>query len=348
MVPGCASSEGPAVSLMAEDEENHLPLSGLKIKYRINEGDWVPEIIVHDLPYVINGPAGKYEFELRKEGFPLRTLTVLVPQEGNCGIIQQELVLYAKRSTSCSTIPSVIVMEVISIPHNEDGLEIRLTPAGGFREPISCNNPNSCHFNIELNNSGDYVVEILGFQDHKDLMVIDDIVHYSYTNTTIEMSIGGNQFHTIVTEGISNIVLTIPYNYSDTGCYGVDFDKVSITREQLPPSAPNMFETMEKDPFTIGTIPSPSCPENLVGREYITMEYKVLLPAGTRTSDVQIQYFSEEGWKEATCYEIDGYTCNALYPNPFYGDQYQVRALIKDKELVGSNIALEDKCMLFD
>ena len=347
VVEGCEKSEGVAVSIMAEDSQNHLPLDGLRIRYRIAGGEWNPEVVVNELPYLISGPAGEYEIEVRKEGFPLRTATILVPQEPSCGIIKQDWILYADRP-SCPTIPPVIEIQVVANPPHEGGLEILLTPAQGFKDRIPCDNLDSCHFNIEFSQVGDYVVEFLGFQDHKELVIVDDRVHYSYTDVTITMNDGGSHHKTIISEGVNKIVITIPYDYGDSGCHEVVFSEMEIVENHVSHVEQNNFQTLEKEAFTIGTVPSASCPEGSMNRANFEVEYNVLLPAGTRISEVEIEYYSEQGWAEARCTENDGYTCHAVYPNPFYGDKYEVRALIEDKVLTGSSISLENKCIIFN
>ncbi len=347
VVPGCNDRVGSAVSIMAEDGFNHLPLDGLQIKHRVNGGNWIQKDEVNDLPYLIKGPAGKYDIEVRKAGFPLRTATIMVSQEPSCRIIQQEWVLYADRPL-CPTTPPVIDMEVIAESANGNGLDINLTPAGNFKDSIPCNNPSNCHFNIEVDKNGNYVVELSGFRDHRQMEIIDGVVHYSYTDVTIEMRIGNRQFKTIRSGGVSEITLTIPYEYGDSGCYEVALNDVQIAKQDVAPSDPAVVDTKENLAFDIEPYPSAKCPgasEN--DSATVEVEYEVLLPVDTKISDVKVEYWSGGDWNQAICDDSVGYTCRATYPNPFYDDRYQVRTIINDEVIVGSSVTLTNRCMIF-
>jgi hypothetical protein len=77
------------------------------------------------------------------------------------------------------------------------------------------------------------------------------------------------------------------------------------------------------------------------------MDYDVLLPTGTRTTDVRVEYWLDNGWHQASCNDDNGYQCTIMYPNPLYGGKYQVRTFIKDQEYMGTSVSLGDKCIVF-
>jgi hypothetical protein len=344
-VGNCESVKGSAVSISVVDDANNMTINGAEIRYRVNDGDWKTIEEADTNPTPISGPPGKYDLEVRKEGYTFQTAVVFVPQDESCSIMQQDVKISLRQPTICPQPPQVIILDVVK-PTILDGLSINVHIPPGMPTSRNCEQ-GKCTVNLQTGNIGDYEVEFVGFPDQREMLLENDIVHYSYMDVEIHMIVD-DRIHQIVTEGVDNIGLIIPFNYGDSGCLEVIFDRVDANREHFHTSASNMVETRERRSLQITNISSEICRKETVDT---VVEYDVKLPAGTALSDVRVDYWLDNSWTAASCNFRPlekKYICAALYQNPLFGDSYNIRTTIKEKEFLGSYISLENKCIIFE
>jgi hypothetical protein len=342
----CDSLQGPAVSLSVVHANNGMPINNFKIRYRINNGGWTDSEHNKQTPLIIPGPPGKYDLGVRAQTYSLQTAVVFVPQDEGCAIIQQDVEIPLQKPSVCPESPQVIILDVVE-PSNITGLSIDVNDPSG--EPFSrqCEQ-GRCIFNLQTDLMGNYTVTFKGFPDQRKMYIENSIVRYSYMNVAIYMIVGERK-HQIVTEGVDNVGLTIPFNYGDSGCPEVIFNQVNATRTHFQNAASNMLVTKETQNLQIADLSSESCQRSMVNTE---IEYDVRLPAGTNLNNVKVEYLRQNEWVKADCRYSDveeGYICIAEYPNPLFGNNYNIRATIdNDREYFGSNISLENKCIIFE
>lgn len=221
-IPGqCSSLHGSAVTVTAFYGNNPTPLTGLNIRYRVNGDDWqnLPETTTETTPII--GPAGTYNIEVRKESYPLQTAVVFVPQDEGCTIMEQNLEIIFHHPASCPPPPQVIILDVVQ-PHISDGLSIQVEKPTGETTTEQCRN-GQCTFNLQTESTGNYNVVFVGFPAQREMYLENYVVHYSYMNVEVHVRVG-ERTHQIVTEGVDNINLIIPFNFGDSGCLEVLFN----------------------------------------------------------------------------------------------------------------------------
>jgi hypothetical protein len=231
-------------------------------------------------------------------------------------------------------------------PEIMEGLSI--TVNSPFQTPANwqCNG-GMCAFNMQSAQNGIYDVAFLGFPDQRVMFLENGIVRYSYLDVKIEIVVD-QRVHQIVTEGVDNIGLNIPYDYGDNGCLGLIFGGIVASRHHYQTSASNMVETRELQSLRITDASSEIC--NRPNSQFI-VEYDVKLPAGIVLNDVKVDYWMTDQWESASCsFQLDKnrYICQAMYDNPLVGDSYNIRTTIDGEEFFGSYISLDNKCIYFE
>jgi hypothetical protein len=349
IMTACDSLTSPAVSLSVVDSTNSLAINSAEIRYRANDGNWTTLEKSAAQPYVISGAPGKYDLEVRAAQYILQTAVVFVPQDESCEILQQDVRIGLTRPIVCPNPPSVIILNVIE-PDIQAGLGINVNIPLNNGVERQCTN-GECIVNLQTGSIGEYTVQFIGFPDQRELNIVNNIVHYSYSNTIIQMSVD-NRTHQLITEGVENVGLKIPFEYGDSGCLEVIFDRVVATRLHHLAEDSNMVETREMRPFQIADSSSPICARNRVD---ISVDYEVILPAGTALADVNVDYLNNANWVPALCgprYDNNTgqkkYICTARYMNPLFGDSYNIRTTIDGQEFFGSYISLENRCIFFE
>lgn len=109
-----------------------------------------------------------------------------------------------------------------------------------------------------------------------------------------------------------------------------------------------MVETREERTLRVADISSGQCVRSNV---QTVVEYDVVLPAGTALTQVTVEYWFNGKWVEAMCDykpEEKKFICQGMYENPLFGDSYNIRTIINDKEYIGTYISLDNKCIFFE
>lgn len=347
IVGGCEMAKGTAVSLTVIDKNGNMPIKGVKIRYQVNGGNWNEFDPITTNPIPIEGSSGQYNIEVRLADHPLQTAVVFVPQDESCSVLQQDVLIKLRSPLNCPNPPETIVMNVVQPPSEGiEGVNINVISPSEMQENSQCNG-GVCAFNIHSMQTGVYEVTLDGFQDRRIMNLDNGIIRYTYPNVEIDLVVN-QRVHKIVTEGVDNIGLKIPYNYRDDGCLGVDFEEIVPNRRHYQTPASNIIETIEKQSLRIADLSSEYCTRVQVDT---TVEYNVLVPAGTEENSILVHYWLSNEWVKAECdySDIDKeYICTADYKNPLLGDKYNIRTTINNEEFFGSYISLDNKCIYFE
>ncbi len=64
---------------------------------------------------------------------------------------------------------------------------------------------------------GNYEISFIGFPYQRKMVVENSIVHYSYMQVAIHIIVD-DRTHQIITEGVENVGLIIPFNFGPGNC----------------------------------------------------------------------------------------------------------------------------------
>ena len=335
----CKNQRGNAVLIqLLNQDQPHISevifsysLNGEKWKNLENNGSGTLRIV---------DTGGTYRIKAEKKGYFRETALVLVPYDNDCRILEQ-IVTFTLRRTDCPTETQLIVNVLKPNPAGQLAAFVTFPWGEKTRQPCSTNN---CILNLSLTNNGTYEIVFSGFPYSKNTNSSTAQVSYSYEKIEILLEDGNLKEH-IVSEGIEELTLKIPYNLGASGCLEVNHDGLSVNGTFIFNKDSTLVEIRENATLFVSESNSPQCTMTPV---VFDLQFDINLPSGTLPGTYTVEYWFENNWQPATCNSNNGeISCVAKIRNPYHSDRYQIRTMINNEEFIAAYIPLMNKCIYF-
>jgi hypothetical protein len=347
----CDHSQETAVILTLLDEQG-APLGDVSLIYRYNEGDWQewPERV--NGRAVIYGAAGAYHIRAEKQGYEAAEMAVTVAPlaEGMCGVVAQASTLRLARA-ACPVEPQPLTVDIIA-PTETAGVTVTATSPNASQPDLACSQDGAggCRpYTLPLASFGVYTITVAGLPGEGYMKLEDGVVAYTYEPYEIRLGHGQRQ-QLIQGQGAATVTIQLPVEPDEISCPLANFQAVTYTpdpdRREEAQAAPDV-ELWQQGGLTITDLDAAVCQGQ---PELAPVAYEVVLPAGTRLSDVEVVYRAgEEAWQTAECHFASGqYLCTAQVPNPLVGQPFAIKALLQGQEYVGTQLPFDTVCMVFE
>lgn len=347
-VDRCRNQRGNAVFIqLANQDQPHI--SEVNFSYSLNGVDWKP--IENDGSGTVSivDTGGTYRIKAEKRNYYPETALVIVPYDNDCQILEQ-IVTFTMHPTvlsewipnPCFTDAQLIIRVLKPNPAGQLAAFVKFPGGETTRQPCSGNN---CILNLTLTNNGTYEIVFSGFPYSKNINPSTSRVSYNYEEIEILLEDGNRRKH-IVSEGIEELTLKIPYNLGASGCLEVNHDNISANGTFIFNKDSTLVEIREDATLFVSASNSPHCSMTPVNFD---LQFDINLPSGTLPGNYTVEYWFENNWQPAICNPNNGkISCVANIANPFHSDRYHVRAMINNQEYVAAYIALLNKCIYFE
>ena len=344
----CPDETYPAVELEVVDESDE-PLIGASLRYRIDDGQWLPWPENLGRQTVIRGGPGLYQLELSRPGFEsaIRTLDVPAATEEACQPLVQSVTIQLAR-TPCPLPPAALSLAV-DPPVDELQASVILPDSG--RQRLVCQDAigDACRrFSFDLAELGTYAVSLADLPGLGAMQIISGVVAYDPAPVALRLEHRGVSA-TAEVSGVEAAELRFPVRRDEANCPLADLPAL----ETIYPQEEQAGEDGRRPPLALhyegGLLMTDLGAEACQAEPVLTaLPLSAELPAGTDLDDVQVQVEYGEGWRTADCELRDGrYLCQVAVPNPLLDRPFVARVTAGDEEAIGLSLPFRGMCLVF-